>query len=69
MNHAKVDPSPRQALPAEYWLYFVPIFLTAPPPAIVQWAIAFARRARANPGPLRRAMSTAHCITPEIFSA
>ena len=58
-------------LPAEYWLYFVPILLTAMPTSLLQWLLALARHdpSRANPGPLRRAISTAHSITPEIFSA
>lgn len=69
MNRADADPRIRRELPTEYWFYFVPIFLTALPAAFVHWTIAHARGTRTNPGPLRRAMSTAHCITPEIFSA
>ncbi len=61
----------RRDVPAEYWFYFVPILLIAMPTALVQWLLAFARTGaqRHNPSPLRRSMSAAHGITPQIFSA
>lgn len=62
---------PRHDVPTEYWFYFVPILLTALPASLAQWLLALARTdaGRANPGPLRRAIQTAHGITPQIFSA
>lgn len=68
MSHASTEPRIRHGLPTEYWLYFVPIFLTALPAGLVQWSLGV-RRPGTNPGPVRRAMTTAHCITPQIFSA
>jgi PufQ cytochrome subunit len=61
----------RHEMSTEYWLYFVPILLTALPTSFVQWLLALARHdvSRANPGPLRRAIRTAQGITPQIFSA
>lgn len=71
MSHTIVRGAHRQDLPAEYWLYFVPILLTALPASLVQWLLAHGRsgKGRTNPGPLRRAVRTAHAITPQIFSA
>lgn len=68
MSHAPLKLESCPGVPAEYWLYFVPIFLTALPAAFVQWTVALTRSG-ANPNPLRRAISTAHGITPAIFSA
>jgi PufQ cytochrome subunit len=68
MSHVMTNSKSRRRPPAEYWLYFVPIFLAALPAGLVQWAIALAHSGT-NPSPVRRAMSAAHCVTPEIFSA
>lgn len=69
MSRADAHPRTRHRLSAEYWFYFTPIFLTAVPAALLQWTSGVAHGAPVNPGPLRRAMSTAHSITPQIFSA
>ena len=70
MNHT-IARAHRRQVPAEYWFYFVPILLMALPTSLVQWLLALTRNdaSRANPGPLHRAVSAAHCITPQIFSA
>ncbi len=71
MNRTTTTTRRRRDVPAEYWLYFIPILLTALPASLYQWLLALARSdtSQANPSPIRRAISTARCITPEIFSA
>ena len=70
MNRPFGTTATRRELPVEYWFYFVPILLTALPGALVKWMLAVARHDASlpNPAPFRRAVSTAHTITPEIFS-
>ncbi|MBK5927937.1 cytochrome PufQ [Rhodobaculum claviforme] len=54
----------------EFRVYFAVIFLATVPLATLTWAMALVRGGRLpERGPMARAWSQAHIITPMIFSA
>jgi hypothetical protein len=64
------EPRSRKTHKTEFMVYFTIIFLATLPLATLTWALSAIRsRSFTEKGPMARAWSQAHIITPMIFAA